>query len=116
MKKIKSFLLLGILLVSVNHTGTAKTLNPGVEEDIEIVQREVVNFLRSKALDIQEEHVVTLLLSVNHRNEIIVLDTGSDNKKINDFVRRYLNYQLLPGVLKRGGGTFICPVKLTPQV
>lgn len=118
MKIFKSLLILGFVLIS-NNTVIAKSMDkipdPLAEKAIQIVQGNISEMLRNKFLDLSEERVVTILLAINNKNRIVVLDTNSEDAKINDFVRRHLNYKLLPGALKKGRGTFICPVKLTPE-
>lgn len=116
MKSIQR-LLLGAIFVALSANLYAAPKKAVVEfkpgtEDIRIVQAEVRKLLENKNFDLKGIVDVTVVLYLNDDNEMMILNVGSKDQKLRQFLMKNLNRKKFADDQDRRGYTYICPMRL----
>ncbi|MCD8435564.1 hypothetical protein [Tenacibaculum dicentrarchi] len=97
MKTIK-FLLVALFL-SVNVL-VANATNPSdKKEELVLINKEVHKLLKNPKFELNSDVSVIVKLTVNSKNELIVLSVNSknDNQRIENYIKTSLNYKKIAG-------------------
>lgn len=91
MKNLKIFLFL-LLASTVSITSFAST--PDVKPNNDL-RTEIVNYLDNPSLTVfdNDQMVANILFMVNDENELILVDSGTNNDKLDIYLKAKLNYR-----------------------
>ncbi|SNR16911.1 hypothetical protein [Tenacibaculum jejuense] len=114
MKSIKSLLIIvafafGSLLYATN-------TNPEAKKMKSVVSQEVQKLLKNPNFLVDKDMQVTVRLTINKKNEIVVLSVNSNRKsyEIEDFIKSRLNYKKLSEIVE--AKVYTLPVRMVSVI
>ena len=114
MKYLKLFVL--VLALSAFNVTTATNLNPVKPSDelrIEIVDLIGTNMNTEMVFD---EYKADVLFTVNNNRELIVLSVESNNRHLENYLKRRLNYKKVDYRPSNHGEIYLLPVKMIREL
>jgi hypothetical protein len=92
MRKVKVFLLTLVAGLFLTTTAMASTPDLSPENNL---RSEIVKLIDHPSVDIIDgkTEIANLRLMVNNENELIVLDTGTNNRQLDRYIKAKLNYK-----------------------
>ena len=112
MRTIKSILL--VLAITLSSVLSASTNNDEKLKS-QSVEKEVVNLLKKPNIDLKEEVLVFVKFTLNDDHEMVVLSVDSDNREIDGFIKKKLNYVKLKSKSNTDKKTFVIPIRFQPN-
>lgn len=114
MKYLKLFVL-ALALFAFNVTTAANTnpVKPSDELRVEIVDL-IGSNLNAEMVD--DEYQADVLFTVNNNKELIVLSVESDNRQLESYLKRRLNYKKVNYRPSKHGEIYLLPVKMVKQL
>ena len=118
MKTIKSMLLVAaIAFSSVLAANTNPTeADPATTAESNVITQEVGKLLKNPSFLVDNDITASVTLTINKKNEIVVLSVDSEDKTVEDYIKARLNYNELPSTVTTDEKTFIVPVRLQAEL
>ena len=113
MKNLKLFVFALSLFAIPLSAANLNPIKPTDELRIEIVDLIGSNFMDKMTADQYEADV---LFTVNANKELIVLSVETDNKELEYYLKRRLNYKKVHHNPTKHGEIFLLPVKMIKQI
>ena len=113
MKSLKLFAL-ALALFTINVSAT--TLNPIKPTDE--LRIEMVELIGSSYMDVMDadQYSADVLFTVNSKREIIILSVESDDKLVESYLKRKLNYRKVDHRPSEPGEIYLLPVKMIKEL
>lgn len=93
MKNLKIFLFI-LITITVSIPSFASTPDVKPKSDL---RTEIVNYLDNPSLTVfdNDQMIANILFMVNNENELILVDTGTKNEKLDSYLKAKLNYRIV---------------------
>ena len=108
--KTKMILTLTFLLFVGRATAVNQTL---ITDGTSVVQMEIQKILSSHPHEfaIEEDYVVSIEITMNDKNEIVVLEMDCEDKEITRYIKNTLNYKKIKGKLQGDLSKYVIPIR-----
>ena len=108
--KTKMILMLVFLLSIGNVTAVNAT---SINDDSSVVQMEIQKILKKHPhkFAIEEDYVVSIEITLNDKNEIVVLEMDCEDKEITRYIKNTLNYKKIKGKLQGELSKYVIPLR-----
>ena len=114
MKTIKSIVLVALIAFSSVVSANTNPENPvkTTKAESNVITQQVEKLLQDPTFEIEKDIIASVTLTINKKNEIVVLSVDTDDETLEGFVKSRLNYNELPSNEVTKEKTFIVPVRL----
>lgn len=111
MKTLKMLVLVVAFTLSGVISASTEPLK-NIADEPSTVSKTVGELLKNPSIDLRYDTNATVMLTVNSKNEIVVLSVESDNEDVKRFIKARLNYKKLDSNFSSKLQAFKVPVKL----
>ena len=112
MKTTKMLLL--VLAIAFSSVLSAST-TPTIDAEPKTMGEEIGNLLKNPNFVIEQDVIALVTITINKDDEIVVLSVDSDSKSLKSFIKSRLNYIKVSEGVKTHHGTYVVPIRLTPN-
>lgn len=100
-----------IVVLFIGQITFANNTNPTKEDNLVITER-VSSLLEDPSFEFDNEIKASVILIVNSKNQVVVLDVLTKNAEVETYIKSRLNYSSIEGTTI--GEQFTIPVRLVP--
>ena len=111
MKTVKTLLLALVITCSSALSASADKEPNGTKA----VAKEVASLLKKPNFKLDKDVLVFVKFTLNDDHEIVVLSVDSEDSKIENYIKKRLNYVKLKSKSNTGDKTFIIPIRMQPE-
>ena len=112
MKTTKMLLL--VLAIAFSSVLSAST-TPTIDAEPKTMEEEIGNLLKNPKFVIEQDVIALVTITINKDDEIVVLSVDSESQSLKSFIKGRLNYIKVSKGIKTHHGTYVVPVRLTPN-
>jgi flagellar basal body-associated protein FliL len=111
MKQLKILL----LAVAFTASGVLFASNEDKKSDSAVITESIGKLLKSPSFLVDKDIIVSVTITLNRNNEIVVLSVDSKELYVENFIKSRLNYKKLPSTFYTKEKTFKVPVRVTAE-